>query len=351
VDTGSVAVVDVVMESSMEPPARRRTLAELEATLSALPGVRSAGATLKLPLRGSGQNWGIQIEDKPDLPKSTTFFRLVTPGYFKTVGIKLLEGRLFGPEDTEGSERVVVVNRALGRKYFGDQSPVGRRVGTGFEGWERVVGVVEDVAEAALTDGAAPARYMLYSQVVDITPTAHALVLRSQPGQEPGALLEMARKEILRTAPGVAIQSATTLDAVFAQAIGPAKQVMSVLALLTGLAVLLGAVGVYGVMSHFVRRRQRDLGICIALGLAPSRVVLQIVRRGGALVLAGSALGTVAALLLSRLLSAFLYGVSAVDPVSLATATLALLAVGLLAALLPALRASRLDPAAVFREG
>jgi putative ABC transport system permease protein len=109
-------------------------------------------------------------------------------------------------------------------------------------------------------------------------------------------------------------------------------------------------VGVYGVTAHFVRRRQRDLGICIALGLRPSRVVGQVVGRGALLVLLGSALGIGAALVLAEVLASFLYGVSAVDPLSLTGATLALLAVGVMAALLPAWRASRLDPAAVLRE-
>ena len=245
----------------------------------------------------------------------------------------------------------MVINHALAAKYFPGEDPIGRRIGAGLGGWERIVGVVEDVAEAALTDGAVPARYMLYAQVNAYTPTRHTLVLRTQPGQDPASLLDEARRQIAAIAPSMAVHRATTLEAVFAQAIGPARQVMVVLTLLTALAVVLGAVGVYGVTSHFVRRRQRDLGICIALGLRPSRVVAQVVRRGGALVLLGSVLGTAAALALSRLLSAFLYGVSAVDPLSLAGATLALLIVGVAAALLPAWRASRLDPAAVFREG
>jgi putative ABC transport system permease protein len=245
----------------------------------------------------------------------------------------------------------VVINRALAAKYFPGENPIGRRLGTGLGGWERIVGVVEDVAEAGLTDGPVPARYLLYAQVTPYTPTRHTLVLRPRSGHEPAALLEDARRQIAATTPSVAVHRATTLEAVFAQAIGPARQVMSVLALLTALAVVLGAVGVYGVTSHFVRRRQRDLGICIALGLRPSRVVAQVVGRGGALVLLGSVLGIGAALALVRLLSAFLYGVSAVDPLSLAGATLALLAVGVIAALLPAWRASRLDPAAVLRQG
>jgi ABC-type antimicrobial peptide transport system permease subunit len=176
-------------------------------------------------------------------------------------------------------------------------------------------------------------------------------VLRARPGHKPEALLQDARRQLAAIAPSVALHQATTLEAVFSQAIGPARQVMTVLTLLTALAVVLGAVGVYGVTAQFVRRRQRDLGIKVALGLSPSRVVAQVVGRGGALVLLGSVLGTVAALALARLLSAFLYGVSAVDPLSLAGATLVLLAVGVAAALVPAWRASRLDPAAVFREG
>jgi ABC-type antimicrobial peptide transport system permease subunit len=191
---------------------------------------------------------------------------------------------------------------------------------------------------------------MLHAQVSDMTMTRQTLVLRAQPGQDPAALVDAARKQIAAAAPSVAVQRGTTLDAVFAQAIGPARQVMSVLTFLTALAVVLGAVGVYGVTAHFVRRRQRDLGICIALGLRPSRVVAQVVGRGGALVLLGSVIGTIAALVMARLLSSFLYGVSAVDPLSLAGATLGLLVVGVAAALLPAWRASRLDPAAVFRE-
>ncbi|MFP2905486.1 FtsX-like permease family protein, partial [Pyxidicoccus sp. 3LFB2] len=349
-DTGRVAVLDVVMEGNVAREARPQLLADLEATLSTLPGVRAVGVTQKLPLRGSGEDWGLGIEGKPDLPSSTTYVRLVSPGYFEAIGIQLLDGRLLAESDRADTERAVVINRALAKKYFPGENPLGQRINTGLEGLERIVGVVEDVAEAGLTDGSVPARYMLHAQVAGMTMTRQALVLRAQPGHDPVSLLEAARKQLAAAAPSVAVQRGTTLDAVFAQAIGPARQVMSVLTFLTALAVVLGAVGVYGVTSHFVRRRQRDLGICIALGLRPSRVVAQVVGRGGKLVLLGSALGTVAALALARLLSSFLYGVSAVDPLSLIGSTLALLAVGVAAALLPAWRASRLDPAAVFRE-
>ncbi|RKH67586.1 ABC transporter permease, partial [Corallococcus llansteffanensis] len=350
VDTGRVAVLDVVMEGNVASEARPRVMADLEASLATLPGVRSVGTTQKLPLRGPGEDWGLEIEGKPELPSTTTYVRLVSTGYFEAIGIQLIDGRLLKETDRADTERAVVINRALAKKYFPGENPLGHRIDTGLGGLERIVGVVEDVAEAGLTDGFVPARYMLHAQVSGMTMTRQTLVLRAQPGQDPAALVEAARKRIVASAPAVAVQRGTTLDAVFSQAIGPARQVMSVLTFLTALAVVLGAVGVYGVTSHFVRRRQRDLGICIALGLRPSRVVAQVVGRGGALVLIGSAMGTVAAVAMARLLSSFLYGVSAVDPLSLVGSTLGLLVVGVAAALLPALRASRLDPAAVFRE-
>ncbi len=137
---------------------------------------------------------------------------------------------------------------------------------------------------------------------------------------------------------------------VFDRAIGPARQVMSLLALLGGLALVLGTIGVYGVVSHFVTRRKRDWGIRIALGMLPGRVIRQIVGQGGALVGMGIVLGLIGFLLLARFLASFLYGVGTADPLSLAGATAILLTAGLLAALVPAWRASRIDPAVVLRE-
>jgi len=351
IDTSRVAVLDVVFEGTVSAASRPRLLTDLEAALARLPGADAAGATLKLPLRGSGQSWGVRVEDKPDLPVTTTFFRLVTPGYFETMGFRLVAGRFLTPDDGENAERVVVVNRALAAKYFPGEDPIGKRLATVGRSWERIVGVVENVAEADLTDAPAPARYMAYAQMGSVTGTSHSLVVRAKRGQDPAALVATARKAIAATSSSVAVEKTTTLDAVLLQAIGPARQVMSVLTLLTTLALLLGAVGIYGVTAHSVRRRQRDMGIRIALGLRPAKLLFQVIRRGAGLVAAGAGLGTVAAVALARLMSAFLYGVRAVDPMSLAFAALALLAIGVTAALVPAWRASRLDPATVLREG
>jgi putative ABC transport system permease protein len=211
------------------------------------------------------------------------------------------------------------------------------------------VGVVEDVAEADLTGGPEPARYM-FSDQVPYSPEAQTLVLRTERPSGAAAVLEAARRTVQRVAPGVAIQEATTMENVFAKAVGPARQIMTLLTLLTGLALVLGAIGVYGVISHHVSRRKRDYGIRVALGLPPARVLRQVVGRGAALVGLGIVAGVAASAVLARSLASLLYGVQAADPMALMAATLSLLAAGLLAAFVPAWRASRVDPAKVLRE-
>jgi putative ABC transport system permease protein len=174
--------------------------------------------------------------------------------------------------------------------------------------------------------------------------------VRMAPGRDADAVLESLRRTINETVPSVAVQEVTTMERVFEAALGPVRQVMSLLAMLTGLALLLGAIGVYGVMSHFASRRQRDWGIQIALGLVPSRVVTRVLRHGAALVGTGLVIGLVAVLGLRRIVGSLLYGVEATDPLSILLAITALVAVGFGAAWLPARRASRTDPAIVLRE-
>jgi predicted permease len=344
------AVVDLAFGDFITRPQRAQLLRDLVAASQSLPGVRSVAFTQKLPLRGSGDNWGISVEGRPDLQASTTAYRVVSRDYLPTMGMPLLRGRGFESYDRQGSELVVLVNEALAQQYFPGVDPIGRRISSGFDTtWARIVGVVRTAAEASLTDPPQPARYMLADQVPWVS-AAQSLVLRVAPGSDPAALLPAARRVVERTAPGVAVRDATTLSVLFGRAVGPVRQVMTLLAVLTALALTLGAVGVYGVISHFAARRQRDWGIRLALGLRPSQVVRHIVGRGVSLVAAGVALGVVAAVSLVRLLASFLYGVGASDPLPLATASGILLAVGALAAWIPARRAGRVHPAVVLRE-
>lgn len=350
VEPRGVAVVDVVLGNPGAVEARHLMRRQLLQSLVALPGVGSVAATQKLPLRGSGDNWGIAVEGRPDADGTTTSYRIVTQDYFTALGVAVRRGRAFDLSDRADGERVVIVNEALARKYFPDVDPVGRRIGTGFDTtWARIIGVVENVAENALTEADVPARYMLADQL-PFVPSSQALVVRLARDANPEGILAAARNAIAATAPSVAVQEATTLSRIIDRAVGPARQVVQLLGVLTALALALGAVGVYGVIAHFAARRQRDWGIRVALGLRPARVMRMVVGRGAMMVGAGVVLGVAAAPLLARLLGSLLYGVGAADPLAYGSAAVLLVVVGLVAAWIPARRAARVSPASVLRE-
>lgn len=343
-----VAIVDATMPLRLTPDERRRVILDMLPHLQSLPGVKSAGAAQKIPLRGSGDNWGIRIPGR-DTGGSTTAFRMVSRDYFATMGMPITKGRGFEPGDREGSEPVVIVNEALAAKFFPGEDPVGRTLQTFNDRPERIVGVVANAAEAALKDEAVPARYTLYEHLPLIWQQV-IFVLRTENPEQVPALLDLARSTIARSGSQLAVQETTTLQNVFDLAVGPTGQVVTLLSLLATLALVLGAVGVYGVISHYVTRRSRDYGICIALGQQPSRVIRQVVGRGAMLVAIGSAIGIVAAVFLTKILATLLYGVKATDPVVMTGAVVVLLVVGMLAAFVPARRASLTDPATVLRD-
>jgi len=347
--TAGVGVIDVVIPVTLPTADRPRIVRELVEAVVSLPGVEVAASAQRLPLLGSSNNWGIRIESQPDLENTTTAFRPVTVDYFETMGIEVRSGR--GLLETDGlstEEGAVVINQTLADTYFPGVDPIGQRIGF-TNRWDRIVGVVDDVAEASLIEGAVPARYMLYEHVPWLLP-GESIVFRTQGRSDPTPLLDTARRAIQTAAPSVAVRELTTMESVFTRSIGPSRQVMSLLTLLSALALILGVVGVYGVVSHFVTRRKRDWAIRIAVGLRPTRVITQVLRHGGLLVAAGIALGLAAFLVLARLLASFVYGIGTTDPISLAGAAAVLLAAGLLAAFLPARRASRIDPAMALKD-
>ena len=349
VDTRGVAMVEIAMSADLTGAPRRQALRTLQTELAALPGVKVVGAAQRAPLRGGGDNWGFQVEGQDQNDGATTAFRIVTPGYFEALGIAVRRGRTFDGSDRPEGERSVVINEAMAKKHFGGQEPIGRRISTGFEGWERIVGVVENVAEETLTNEFGPARYMLMEQL-PYTPEGWTFVIRTTRPEDAVAILDAARRTVQRVVPGAAVQEATTMQEVFARAVGPVRQLVTLLGLLTALALALGAVGVYGVISHFVTRRNRDWGIRMALGLAPSRVLTKVISHGTLLVAMGIVVGIMGVIALRKVLASFLYGIGGTDPVAIAGATMVLLLVGVLSALLPARRASRTDPALVLRE-
>jgi len=354
VETRGVAVVDVLSDASLGGRQRIQKIDELIVALGELPGVRSVAAALRIPLRGGGDSFGIGIEGQGESERTFTYFRMVSPRYFETMGIRLLEGRTFDgsdlrpPSDSAAPEIPVVINAALAKQYFPGENPIGRRLVGGLNVPQRIIGIVDNVSEANLTDGPEPTRYYLHAQAW--FGKGGVLVIRTDRPEDAATLLTQARQTVERVAPEFAVQGTTTMDRVLDAAVGPARQVMSLLSLLAGLALVLGAVGIYGVIAHFATRRKRDWAIRVALGLPGSRVVTHVVRQGAVLAGMGIALGALGAVALTRLLTSFLYGVSSVDPIAFAAASLALLLIGLVAAFIPARRAGSVDPAMVLRE-
>ena len=351
VRTDAAVIVDATMPIRQTVEERRRTILQMVTALESLHGVKAVGATQKLPLRGSGHNWGLGIRGQADL-RATTATRTVSRDYFTALGMPIVKGRGFEPGDRQGSERVVVINEALAAKFFPGEDPIGRIVTTfgDQDQGERIIGVVGSALEADLTDGAVPARYMLYDQMPGLIWHQVSFVLRTDSTAGVPALMDAARSTIGREGTQLAVQKTTTLQEVFDLAMGPTGQIVTLLAILAGLALVLGAVGVYGVISHYVVRRSRDYAVCIALGQSPGRVVRQVVGRGAALVAVGSALGIAAALASTQVLSTLLYGVERTDPLAMLGAVAVLLGVGVIAAYVPARRASLTDPATVLRQ-
>lgn len=351
VQTQGVAVIDVAWEQDVTSAQRRAAMQALISAFQTLPGARSVAASLKLPLRGPGNSFGITVPGHTGgTQETTTYFRVATPDYFRTMGMKVREGRDFDISDRpDTAEITTVINEALAKKYFPGESPIGKYVENGFRPRQRIVGIVNDVAEANLTDATEPTRYYV-SQQVPWWGTSASFVIRTDNERAAQALLDEARRTVNRVTPTFAVQQTTTMSRIFDRSVGAARQIMSLLALLSGLALLLGAVGIYGVMAHFAARRKRDWAIRLALGLPSWRVVTQIVREGGILIVSGVALGAMGTVVMSRLLASFLFGVSRLDPLAFVGASAILMVTGLLAAYLPARRAGSTAPAMVLRE-
>lgn len=343
---GLVAVDVVLGEADFGAPARGDVLERLRRRLSALPGVSSASAIQKLPLRGRGWTFGFVVEGRPD-DEVFAYYRLVEPDYFRTMGTPVLRGRSFTAADGPDAEPAVVVNETFARTHWPGEDAVGKRVTTGVDSrWATVIGVVQDVRVARLTDAAEPTRYQLYRQM-GMVPQGATLVIRT--GGDEATLLEAARAAVHDVDPRIAVAGVVRMESVLDRALGRTGEIVGLVTLLGAMALLLGGIGVYGVLSHFVSSRTREWGIRMALGQRPGRIVGLVLERGVRLVVLGAALGVAASLMGARGLESLVYGVGVHDPVTFAGTVAVLVGAGALAALAPALRASRVDPARSLR--
>ncbi len=331
--------------------------AELVERLEAVPGVESAGAVSFLPLDSGRGDINFEVEGRP-LPDGergrTGDWQVVTPGYFGTLGLRLHAGRFLADGDRPGAPGAVVVNRTLAETYWPGGSPLGERLVLGGEHTQpevaTVVGVVEDVKNLGLD--AAPQRelYLSHRQfrlwTMPIAMYDMTLVVR---GPDPAALRRTVEREVAALLPDVPVSDVRTLEEVVGRSVARERFAALLVGLFTVLALLLAAVGVYGLLAYAVERRRREIGIRRVLGAGVGSILRDTVGRGLAVVAAGAAAGLAASLLAGRLLQGLLFGVDAHDPLTLLLAPLALLGASLLASSFPARRALALDPAHELR--
>ena len=316
-----------------------------------LPGVRSAGIINFLPLYGGlGSATGFKIEGQPEPPPGQgpgCDVRAADAGYFKTMGIPLLRGRTFSEREDTEAKHVILINDALARKYFPNEDPIGKRLDVAmFEQpfWAEIIGVVGNVRYDSLIDEAPPAVYYAHP---DLTYPFMTLVIRTE--GDPAAIAPAVQREIRSLDPNQPVSDVRTMDQVMSEWVSRSRFNTLLLGLFAGLATLLSAVGIFGVMNYSVALRTRELGLRLAIGAQPRQVLLLVLRQGLLLTVFGVVLGLGAAFALTRLLSGLLFGVEAVDVSTFTTISLLLVIVSLLACYLPARRAMRIDPLQALR--
>jgi putative ABC transport system permease protein len=322
--------------------------------LRALPGVRAADAVMALPLSGSNFNISFSIAGRPPVPPAqepALEVRVATPGYFREMGIPLKRGRGFTDEDKPGTPQVVLLTESAAQKYFPNENPIGKTIRLG---WGRgpgkpkaggeVVGIVGDVKDAGLNEPSAQQLYLPYRQ----WPTQSMSVVMKTT-TPPESLAAAVRQEVHAIDPNLPVSNIASLETIIAESISQPRFYMMLLAAFAAVALVLAAIGIFGVLSYAVSQRTREIGIRMALGAPGRTVVSLIVRQAMLLVVCGVAAGTVAALFLSQTMTKMLFGITPTDPATFAAVAIVLVGVALFASYLPARRATRVDPIVALR--
>jgi putative ABC transport system permease protein len=316
---------------------------EIASTVEVLPGVESAAIGLNLPLVGN-MVWDVAIPGAPPPASGTTAFaRIVGPGYFRTLDIALVGGRDFERTDRIDSARVVIVNQTLAKRIAQLREPVGSTVIVG--GREhRVVGVVADVRHKAMHEEGGAEFYMPHTQRPF---SAIDLVVRTT--NPLSTIAPAIRRSVWSIDPNQTVGNAVAMRDLVETSLLPSRIIATVVASFGAIALLLAALGVYGVVSYGVTRRMNEIGIRMALGAQPRQVVGQVFHNGFVPVVLGMITGTAAALVVGRVLAGQLYGISSHDPLTLALVITVLALVAAAACWLPAHRATRIDPLVALR--
>jgi predicted permease len=349
----NVLVLTVQSWAYYRTPAERVAFArEAIDKFRAISGVREAGMTSALPLAEqignedatiSVEGWPVQTGGEA----RTARIAAVTPGYFEALRIPLRAGRALSDMDRDSTTGVVLINEAFARQYWPGISPIGKRVKFGFQRApvERlVVGVVADVRREGLDKDAVPTLYAPHAQAP--TGAMHFAIRTAGP---PRAIERAARGALVSMNASMPIASVTTLEDVFSLSVRDRKFHLALLTAFSFAALLLSAIGIYGVLSQAIGERTQEIGIRVAVGASSLQVLLMVLREGGALAAGGIMIGLAGATILTRLLSEMLYRVTPLDPLSFGAALVLLFVTAIVACWVPARRAAKLDPVQALR--
>jgi len=364
----NAVIMDVDYSSSGDTASMRRMVQlydELIQRFASIPGVTEVGGANFFPLAGGGNGDGVFIvmsrpDEKLDFSQLPTLvkdktrsgyadFRVASPGFFQALHIPLVRGRLFDDRDGPSAPPAAVINAALARKQWPNESPLGKIIQFGnMDGDLRpftIVGVVGDIREASLAEAPKPAFYAYYRQR-PVRASSFYFVIDG--GGAPTSLIAAARRVVHDLRPDIPPRF-RTMDTVLADSLADRRFTLLLLGAFGAAALLLATLGVYSVISFLVTQRRQEIGVRVALGARSEDVLRLVLRQGAMLALAGIVVGAVAALGLTRLIAGLLYGVSATDPVSFVAVMALLTFVALLASFIPARRAARVDPMTVLR--
>jgi putative ABC transport system permease protein len=336
-----------------EPPQRVNFFEQLLPQLKALPGVTSVGTALTIPMSGNNSSGSFQIEGRqiPQGQSSPHGDRWQTAGdYFETMKIPLIRGRYFNAQDTANSLGVAIIDETMARKYWPNEDPLGKRItferdDQGNPRWREIVGLVGHVKHRNLEGESRVQYYLPYAQRP--TPTSMFLVLRTT--GEPTSIAATVRNTVRNLDKELPVFRVTTMEQLVADSMATRRFTLWLLGIFAVTALLLAAVGLYGVLAYSVSQRSHEIGIRMALGAQGSDVQKMVVGQGMKLVLLGTGIGLVGAFALMRLMASLLFGVGAADPVTYLVIAAMLAGVALIACYIPARRATKVDPMIALR--
>jgi len=354
-------VVSVAGSKEAEPNRRAIFYRQLLQEVRTLPGVESVGAINHLPLAGDIWGWSFAIEGRPKPRPGESpgaVYRIVMPGYFETMRLPLLRGRTITDHDDARAPGVVIINERAARAYWPGQDPLGKRITFDDDKrnpptWLTVIGVAKDARQDDWASDPYPEAYLAALQNGDFLgdPGSHIayLTLVVRTSGDPAELAPAVKKTVWQFDRNLPISEVLTMDRVVADANGQPRFEMLLLGVFAAVALLLAAVGIYGVMSYAVSRRTHEIGIRISLGASRADVLRLVVRQGMLQALAGTAAGVAGALLLSQLMAKMLYGVRPTDPLTFGGVAIVLGVTSLLATCVPARKATRIEPMVALR--